>query len=310
MKNVTSNTFFLVTAILSVIFLYLLTSIVQLRTQRAYGNQSNVKGVSTAQAQEEQPPESIDYTIPNQADAMSVPDFFRDLLKGIPDDTEIETKGSAGSGGGTGGGGTGGGGGGGPVVIDDPAFVARAGAARSNGYHQMPEPVGDEYFLRDPPDCRYGNIELLKLINQASIMWKNKYPDSRVELWNINASGGHASHRNGVDVDIAITNESAANMCSAFYDQAGSCGGGLSEGQCRSIELGKMFLSSNIVSMIFYDDPAVNEAIMAYARANNKTNLVLIEPWGTQACGAGHHNHFHVRILDSYRLETFEPAGC
>lgn len=70
----------------------------------------NVQGVSTVNAQEQPPAVSTndDPNIPNQRDAMSVPHFFRDLLKGVPDDPEIDTKGTAGSGGTTGGGGLGG----------------------------------------------------------------------------------------------------------------------------------------------------------------------------------------------------------
>lgn len=73
--------------------------------------QKNVLGLAV-QAQEQTPEQiaeatSEDPTIPNQKDAKTVPDFFRNLLKGIPDDPEIETKGTANAGtqpgGGTGG---------------------------------------------------------------------------------------------------------------------------------------------------------------------------------------------------------------
>lgn len=68
----------------------------------------SVKGVATVNAQE-QPAVSTndDPNIPNQKDAITVPDFFRNLLKGIPDDSEIDTKGKAGGGSGTGGSGGG-----------------------------------------------------------------------------------------------------------------------------------------------------------------------------------------------------------
>lgn len=76
--------------------------------------QKNVLGLAV-QAQTQTPEQqaeamSEDVNVPNQKDAAAVPDFFVDLLKGIPDDPEIETKGTTGSGG-TPGGGTGGTGG-------------------------------------------------------------------------------------------------------------------------------------------------------------------------------------------------------
>ncbi len=244
------------------------------------------------------------------SDTESAPPTFIHILPNLIsafEDNEIpeaDTT-SVGGGGNTGGPG-GGGGGGGNVQIDDAAFMARAGAPSASGYYQMPEPVNGEYVLAHPwNSC--GSAALVQLLNRTAIQWKTRYPDSTLEIWDLNADG-HASHKNGVDVDIGITNLSAANLCSAFYDQPGSCGGGLSEGQCRSIELGKMFLSTNQVQMIFYDDDTVNNAVMAYARESGKTNFVVMEPWGTQACNAGHHDHFHVRLLDEYRLPT--SSGC
>lgn len=307
--NKSSVTFYLVTAILFIIFMMIVTAIFREYTQKytQATPSNNVRGVASVQAQAPQTANNTgDETLPDQNDAKHLQNYFIDLLHGVPDETDSDTTtiqpGAPGGGGG-------GGGGGGPVVIDDPGFLARLGPP-FNGYYQLPPPVGDEYDRRDGDECSWANVELLKLVNQTAIRWKAKYPDSRVQTWNFNASGGHASHQNGIDVDIAITNESAANMCSAFYDQPGTCGGGLSEGACRSIELGKMFLESNIVQMIFYDDQDVDNAIMAYARDAGKTNFIIAEPWGTQACGAGHHNHFHVRILDDYRLPTYLPSGC
>lgn len=240
------------------------------------------------------------------SDTTSAPPNFihilPDLISAFEDDTipEADTS-SAGTGGETNTGG-----GGGNVQIDDAAFMARAGAPSSSGYYQMPDPVNGEYVVAHPWN-RCGSAALIQLLNRAAIQWNAKYPDSTLEIWDLNADG-HASHRNGIDVDVGITNLSAANLCSDFYDQPGNCGGGLSEGQCRSVELGKMFLSTNQVQMIFYDDEVVNNAVMAYARESEKTNFVVMEPWGTQACNAGHHDHFHVRVLDEYRLPT--SSGC
>lgn len=204
------------------------------------------------------------------------------------------------------------GGGGGPGgVANDPEFIKRAGAPNEMGYYNMPAAVNGEYEF-DKPQCpgyHYGSIELLSLINKVAFDWKAKYTGSVLRIWDINSDGPHASHKVGVDVDIDVTDLSAANMCSEFYSQPGSCGEGLSEGQCRSIELGKMFLSTNIVSMMFFDDPEVNARITEWARANGKDNFQIIEPWGNQACDAGHHDHIHVRVLDDFAKERFTP-GC
>lgn len=267
-----------------------------LKDDTHHGEGANVQGVY-AQAPNDPPPE---YGVPKEEDFTKMFDWAKVATTFNFGGGVSETgAGVPATGGTTGTGGT----------ANDAEFIKRAGAPNESGYYKMPPPTGTEYEISSCDGHHYGSIELLTLLNKVAFDWKAKYTDgSYLRIWDINATG-HASHRNGVDVDIDISNLSAANMCSDFYSQPGTCGEGLNEGQCRSIELGKMFVSTNIVKMIFFDDPEVNARITAWARANGKDNLQVIEPWGTQACDAGHHDHFHVRVLDDYQKETW-AAPC
>src|SRR3990167_8389925 len=118
-----------------------------------------------------------------------------------------------------------------------------------------------------------GKKELVGVIYTVSQAWMKKYPDSRLRVGDLNASG-HNSHRWGVAVDITISNQSAANT------------GGSRE---RNIELGKMFANTGLLKNIWFCDNTVNSEVVKYARANNLSLQQM-------SCVSGHNDHFHVDI--------------
>lgn len=161
------------------------------------------------------------------------------------------------------------------------------GGPNTLGYYQMPEPTADEYVF-SPGTCpaqRWGQKDLINVIYATAKAWKARFPDSRLRVGDLNASG-HNSHRWGVAVDISITNQSAANT---------------SGDRNRSIELGKMFINTNLIKNIWYCDSAVNSAVMGHARANNLSLQQM-------ACVAGHYDHFHVDVIVPRGPES--TPGC
>ena len=96
----------------------------------------------------------------------------------------------------------------------------------------------------------------------------------------MNASEGHASHEDGRDVDITTANKRAANVKGdpAF-----------------STELGKMFIDTGVIDVIFYNDYEVIDAVNAYAK--EKGLPARMEFW------PNHFDHFHVRVLEKFALE-------
>lgn len=151
------------------------------------------------------------------------------------------------------------------------------GPANSQGYYAMPDPSQPPglYVFNGgtPPRSRCGTKELVSVIYTAAVKWKEKYPDSTLVVGDLNESEGHASHMNGIDVDITTSNRSAANT---------------SGDTNRSIELAKMFIDTGIIDTIGYQDSAVISAIASYAKEKNLPGKV--SPW------SGHADHFHVRI--------------
>lgn len=163
------------------------------------------------------------------------------------------------------------------TIIGNVMLPPNLGGANNLGYYQMPLPTADEYVFSSGtcPAQRWGQKELIGTIYTVAKAWKARFPDSRLRVGDLNASG-HNSHRWGVAVDITITNQSAANT---------------SGDRNRSIELGKMFANTNLIKNIWYCDRAVNSAVLGYARANNLSLQQM-------SCVSGHNDHFHVDIIN------------
>lgn len=161
------------------------------------------------------------------------------------------------------------------------------GAPNAQGYYQMPPATHGDYEFSNP-SCggqHFGKKELVCTLYTVAQAWMKKYPDSRARIGDLNATG-HKSHKWGVAVDFTITNRSAANV---------------SGDRNRSIELGKMFVSTRQIKNIWYNDTAVDNAVMSFARQNNLplTSMHPIE---------GHDDHFHVDV-NAPRGPVSEP-GC
>lgn len=154
------------------------------------------------------------------------------------------------------------------------------GPEEQNGYYLMPEATNGEYIFSTGSN-HYGSKELVGAIYTVAKKWHEKYPTSRVRIGDLNARGGHLSHTTGVDVDITTEDTSAANT------------GGNAE---MSKELARMFADTGIVELIYYNDKAVQDDFNAYAKS--KGLPATMESW------SGHDNHFHVRVLDDYKLQA------
>lgn len=159
------------------------------------------------------------------------------------------------------------------------------GGEIANGYYKMPDATQEEYVISSPDNNRCGSVTLINTIYTVSKRWYAKYPNSKIRIGDLNAAAGHASHMNGVDVDIYTVDKSAADM------------GGDAE---KSKELGRMFADTGVIKVIFYNDTAVQNDFNAYIQSKGLPSKM--ESW------PGHENHFHVRILDDFRLKT--SGGC
>ncbi|MDP4038684.1 MAG: hypothetical protein Q8P54_01810 [bacterium] len=165
-------------------------------------------------------------------------------------------------------------------------YPPNLGQPNELGYYQMPEPTNDEYKFSGGacPAQRWGSKELVGVIYTVAVNWKNKYPNSRLVVGDLNASG-HKSHKWGVAVDITVSDNSAAII-------------GKTEG---SVELGKVFVNTGLIKSIWFDDVNVNNQVKAYADSIGKP--IIMESIG------GHGTHFHVNIQDQFKGPVSEP-GC
>ncbi len=154
-------------------------------------------------------------------------------------------------------------------------------------YYRMPEAPGGEYVFspNTPPTERCGSKELVNAIYTVSKAWNQKYPSNKLIVGDLNAAAGHASHENGVDVDITTQGQIAANTAGSVQ---------------ASKDLGRMFADTGIIKYIFYNDPAVQSDFNTYVRSKGLPGVMQYED--------NHHHHFHVRIADQYRLTTV--ADC
>ncbi len=159
-----------------------------------------------------------------------------------------------------------------------------AGAINGTGYYTMPEsdPAGLYVFSGND---RCGSKELVGTIYTVAQQWAKTYPGSTLRIGDLNAGSGHVSHKKGVDVDITVTDRSAANV---------------SGDRNKSIQLGKWFIDTGIIKMILHNDTAVQTAVNEYAKSVGKPGVMKY--W------AGHDTHFHVRISDEYVQP--ESLGC
>jgi hypothetical protein len=171
------------------------------------------------------------------------------------------------------------------------------------GYFKMPEATDGSYIFETPKRC--GSKELIGMIYTVAKAWKHKYPSGKLELNDLTAGAPHNSHKYGIGVDMnATTNgkDHTADMSMGNYNRK------------DTIVLGKMFVDTNILAQIWYNDQAVNNEVLTYAKSTGKSSLFK----STAACPecnekhggmnplSGHDNHFHVDVARAY-LPVYAP---
>jgi hypothetical protein len=173
-----------------------------------------------------------------------------------------------------------------PGAISYPPGVETA-TPDENGYVELPESPNGEYQIYSCVNHRKGKKEMLGVLYTVALTWKNTYPGSLLDVGDINASG-HASHMHGIDADIVVTDDSATNINAETYDKN------------RAVALGEMFFNTKMISLIFFNDANVRQAVNAYGAQNNLPGEMQEWP--------GHEDHFHVRITADPGPEV--SPGC
>lgn len=156
------------------------------------------------------------------------------------------------------------------------------------GYYRMPPPKNGTYIFNEgtPPDSRCGSKELISVLYTAALNWKSQYPDNPIKIGDMNAGEPHKSHKWGVAVDIYVQNGNAA-----------VAGNGNLE---RNKDLAKAFLDTDQVQQIWFTDSNMASWATQYAKDNKLHGRMDVIP--------NHETHFHVDVLDEYKLN--EMTSC
>lgn len=194
------------------------------------------------------------------------------------------------------------------VPVGEIVYPPNLGKPNSLGYYQMPEPQNGEYVVYSCSARRYGKKEMIGVLFTVALNYKAKFPASRLRIGDINAAG-HKTHNHGTAVDINETIGGVKGPAANFKPDNVHLNPEHDEvARQRTIELGKLFLNTKLIRNIWYDDPSVTQALLAYAHANNIPVEGQIKPLFYD--GAYHHgNHFHVDLFAGLRGSFYEP-GC
>lgn len=178
----------------------------------------------------------------------------------------------------------------GPAVAGDPSAVTylaaatptppgglisppNLGGANSLGYYWLPSssPAG---LYTTKPDCRWGSKALINTIYTTATWWHQSYPGSPLVIRDLNGPASvHASHANGVDVDVSVGHLTTA----------------------QKADLGRLFARTGTISIIGYNGTG---ASTVKAAVEAETGGAVVQFWD------GHTSHFHVRIAPAYRGPT------
>jgi hypothetical protein len=184
---------------------------------------------------------------------------------------------------------------------------------KADGYCKMPDAIDGSHQIYSCVNNRWGSKELVSALYTVARNWKSKYPDGYLLIGDLNAAG-HASHNIGIANDVyAMTKD---DECVGNYDDNDknySCGSS-NYNRDATIELGKMFVNTNIVLNIWYNDPEVNAAVMEYAKSTGKSPRLFDSPKNSPTVPGmrpqpGHANHFHLDVSIDPTLGFWEP-GC
>jgi len=160
-----------------------------------------------------------------------------------------------------------------------------------HGYVQLPV-NNDTYYIYGSGDAntgdggstpeyqRYGKPALVKMFQKVATQFHEKYPETKLVAGDLNAISGHESHKNGIDIDVYAQNYMATDMRGKHRNN---------ESVERSVVLGKLFMDTKKIDVIFYNDASVIRKVNAYAQKNNL-------PGRMEASNSSHEFHFHVRI--------------
>ncbi|MCM2278187.1 MAG: penicillin-insensitive murein endopeptidase [Oligoflexia bacterium] len=211
------------------------------------------------------------------------------------------------------------------------AYSEQAEGFYSDGRLTDPDvfPLEGEGFLKifRPRDRGWTTRGLLEVITGAAAEIFRAYPDGeRLQIGDVSAHAGgplpeHASHQNGLDVDLAYyrmnRQEQAPELTSGFAEQFVGKGGRVSRNFDleRNHALVRALVATGRINRIFVD-AALKKAFCEFSRAGGNLErdeeaLRRLRPWPK------HGDHLHVRILcppNSVKcLAQDEPppgAGC
>lgn len=163
------------------------------------------------------------------------------------------------------------------------------------GYFQLPFPNSPSGSYRSTSCAAqsWGSKDLVGVLYTVSERWKQRHAEGYLAIGDLNATG-HKSHNIGIAVDLdgyTKPGEIVADYTKGGYNRE------------ETIELGKMFVDTNAIKSIWYNDVAVNSAVLAYAAQTNKSVGMVMKPI------PGHDNHFHVDVKPNPALPFWEP-GC
>lgn len=159
------------------------------------------------------------------------------------------------------------------------------------GYYQMPpDSPNGPYDIYTCSGRTWGSKELIGVLYTVANRWKQRYPQGRINIGDLNATG-HKTHFWGRAVDIDATTNGkdwVADFTRRNYNQQ------------ATIELGKMFADTNLILSILYNDVTVNNAVLDYSKQTGLSKGMDMR-WVVN-----HNNHFHVNIRID-KLETWGP---
>ncbi len=169
---------------------------------------------------------------------------------------------------------------------------------RPDNYCKLPDPTDGSYQKYSCANRYWGSKELISVLHSVAKRWRQAHPQGFLYIGDLNASG-HASHKWGRAVDVLATTDGVDyvgdwSLAHGPYNRAGT------------IEFGKMLADTNIVQNIWFNDGAVNEAVLAYANdpaGKNRSAGMVMQPI------SGHDDHFHLDIRLEPFLDLYTP-GC
>jgi hypothetical protein len=163
------------------------------------------------------------------------------------------------------------------------------------GYFQLPYPdsPNGSYKSYACANHAWGSKELISVLYTVAEAWKKKYPQGWVNIGDMTAVG-HKSHMWGRAADLdATTNgkDLAADFTKGNYNRE------------ATIELGKLFVDTDQVLHIWFNDQSVNSAVLEYSRQTGKSAGMVMHPI------VKHDDHFHLDVKQNpEKLEFWTPS--